>query len=308
MFGLLHTDLDGFNDFVKKVQLGLFKMDNLSSEKGEEIMGKIIAICNQKGGVGKTTTTINLGTALSKMGKMVLLVDSDPQGHLTVGLGQDKQNINQSLENLMRCTIMGIDIKANAGNFILPVADGLDIICSNKMLAGMDYTLLQSIDMDSSMVMSTALENYREMYGYILLDCMPSLGSITTNALTAADSVIVVMNAEYFAADGLVELMGTLNIVNRKKNVPTTIEGILYNKDRKLNNSKEIKSVVDNMCECLNYPAPVFSTVIPLRTAYSEASTAGLSIFDYQENNKKLNDERAAFVNLANELIAKEVK
>ena len=93
------------------------------------------------------------------------------------------------------------------------------------MLAGMDYTLLQSIDMDSAMVMSIALDNYREIYDYILLDCMPSLGSITTNALTAADSVIVVMNAEYFAADGLVKLMGTLNIIKRKKNCANNYRG-----------------------------------------------------------------------------------
>lgn len=271
-------------------------------------MAKIIAICNQKGGVGKTTTTINLGTALSLMGKRVLLVDADPQGHLTVGLGQDKQNINQSLENLMRCTIMGVDIQANKENFILPVAENIDIVCSNKMLAGMDYTLLQSIDMDSSAVMATALSSYRTDYDYILLDCMPSLGSITTNALVAADSVIVVMNAEYFAADGLVELMGTLGIVNKKKEIPTTIEGILYNKDRKLNNSKEIKSVVDTMCECLNVNAPVFNATIPLRTAYSEAATLGVSIFNYTGNGKKPNDERMAFMNLAAELVAKEDK
>lgn len=274
-------------------------------------MGKIIAVCNQKGGVGKTTATINLGAALNKLGHSVLLVDADPQGHLTVGLGENKQRMQQTLENLMRCVIMDVDIAGNAEEFVVDIRGGkedepkLALICSNKMLAGMDYTILrtQSMEVDSSQIMAKALEPYRNDYDYIFIDCMPSLGSITTNALNAADSVIVVMNPEYYAVDGFIELMNTLNTLGKGKGKPTVIEGVLYNKDRaQLNNSKMIKSTVQDFCDNFSTHPRIFNTTIPLRCAYTEATGAGCSIFEYKGKTDPI-EERKAFLDLADELL-----
>jgi len=165
-------------------------------------MCKIIAIANQKGGVAKTTTTINLGVGLSKVGKRVMLIDADPQGHLTMGLGFPK-NLRVTLKTMMENIIMGLEFDPREA--ILHHEEGIDVIPSNKLLSGMDMSLFTVEDREK--VLKEYLELLENDYDYILIDCMPSLGMLTINALTAADSVLIPVQPQYYAADGLMELL-----------------------------------------------------------------------------------------------------
>lgn len=186
-------------------------------------MCKVIAIANQKGGVAKTTTTINLGAGLVKSGKKVVLVDADPQGNLTMGLGFPK-NLKVTLKSMMENIIMGLEFDPKEA--ILHHEEGVDLIPSNKLLAGMDMSLFTVEDREK--VLKEYLELLKDEYDYILIDCMPSLGMLTLNALSAADSVLIPVQPQYYAADGLMELLKVVKGIHQRFNPDLQIEGILF--------------------------------------------------------------------------------
>lgn len=229
-------------------------------------MGKIIAIANQKGGVGKTTTSVNLSAAFGLKGYRTLLVDIDPQGNSSSGVGIDRRNLkNTAYEVLIgRETAQNVILKTEFSN--------LDLMPSSMDLAGAEIEL---VDMDHREGrLKAALAPFREKYDFIFIDCPPSLGIITTNALTAADTLLVPIQCEYYALEGLTQLMNTVRRVKRQYNAQLDIEGVLLTMyDGRLNLTQQVVEEVKKY-----FPRKVFATVIPRAVRLSEAPSFGKPI------------------------------
>ena len=252
-------------------------------------MGKIIAIANQKGGVGKTTTAFNLGSCLALEGKKTLLVDADPQANATSGMGV---NPEEAPATVYECLVDGIDpLKA-----VTPtVIKGLDLISSHIDLVGAEIELMKRPDRERSL--SRVLSPLHDNYDYILIDCSPSLGIITVNALTAADSVIIPVQAEYFALEGISQLLNTIRIIKSRLKPTLEIEGFLltmYDARLRLANQifEELKGHFGDM---------VFTTVIPRNIKLSESPSHGMPVVLYDPDSRGA----IAYGQLAKELIAK---
>ena len=237
-------------------------------------MGTIYAIANQKGGVGKTTTTVNLAACLAEKRKKVLLVDMDPQGNATSGLGMEKdKQILTSYE-----IVLG---DHTAEECIQHLKDfRLSVIPSNMNLAGAEVELI-GID-KREMLLSQALEPVRNRFDYILIDCPPSLSMLTVNALCAADAVIVPLQCEYFALEGLTQLINTVNLVKKRLNSRIDIEGIVFTMyDNRTNLSNQVVEEVRGYL-----PDKVYDTLIPRNIRLGEAPSYGLPIIYYDEKSK----------------------
>lgn len=229
-------------------------------------MGRIIAVANQKGGVGKTTTTINLSACLAEQGHKVLVIDVDPQGNTTSGLGIDKNNTENTVYELM----LG---EASIDDCIYKsVMDDLDVIPSNVNLAGAEIDLID-ID-DREYILKKIVNSLKEKYDFILLDCPPSLSMLTVNAMTAANTVLVPIQCEYYALEGLSQLIRTINLVKQKLNPKLEIEGVVFTMyDARTNLSLQ---VVENVKA--NLKQTVYKTIIPRNIRLAEAPSHGLPI------------------------------
>lgn len=236
-------------------------------------MGKVISVANQKGGVGKTTTTINLSTILAKKGKKVMLIDADPQGNATSGVGAEKEVELSFYDVLVNDTTIQETIEKT-------VVKNLVVCPSNINLAGAEVELVSMMSREQRL--KEKLDEVRDNYDYIFIDCPPSLGLITLNAFTASDSVLIPVQCEYYALEGLGQLLNTINLVKKHLNKTIQIEGALltmYDIRTNLSNQvvKEVKKYFDNK---------VYKTVIPRNVRLSEAPSYGLPITEYDPRSK----------------------
>ncbi|WP_338965217.1 MULTISPECIES: AAA family ATPase [unclassified Spiroplasma] len=237
-------------------------------------MGKIIAITNQKGGVGKTTTSINLAAGLARTGKKVLLVDIDPQGNATTGTGVNKDEIHDGMS--MYDVLVGqVPLK----NIIIPgVINNVDLAPATISLAGADIYLMERLDDNQSLLLDR-IKPIRDKYDFILIDCPPSLGLINRNALACADSVLIPIQAEYYALEGLAQLLTSIRFVQKMFNKNLTIEGIVLTMfDSRTKLSFEVMAEVKKY-----FNEKVYRTHIPRNIKISESPSHGLSIFDYDK-------------------------
>ena len=275
----------------KQVEKKSAKCYNYKSEKGKENkMGRIIAIANQKGGVGKTTTSINLSACLAEMGKKVLVIDLDPQGNTTSGFGIDKSEMENTVYELMldECSIKESMTKVEN-------IDNLSLIPSNVNLAGAEIELL-GIN-EKEYILKNAVDYIRDDYDYIIIDCPPSLNMLTVNAMTTADSILVPIQCEYYALEGISQLIHTIDLVQERLNANLKIDGVVFTMyDARTNLSSD---VVNTVKENLN--ATVYQTIIPRNVRLAEAPSHGLPINLYDSKSAGAESYR----NLAKEIIGR---
>ena len=241
----------------------------------------VIAVVNQKGGTAKTTTVENLGIGLAREGKKVLLVDTDPQGSLTISLGYPRPDeLEITLFDLLNKTINEHSVTAGEG--ILHQAEGIDLIPANISLAGLEVALVNT--MNRERILKQFLEPVKGNYDYVLLDCMPSLGMLTVNALAAADAALVPVQANYLSAKGLEQLLQTINKVKRQINPKLRIEGILLTMvDGRTNYGREISSLIR---DTYGGHIKIFNSEIPRSVRAAEISAEGKSIFLHDPKGK----------------------
>ena len=241
----------------------------------------VIAVVNQKGGTAKTTTVENLGIGLAREGKKVLLVDTDPQGSLTISLGYPRPDeLEVTLFDLLNKTINEDSVTAGEG--ILHQAEGIDLIPANISLAGLEVALVNT--MNRERILKQFLEPIKGNYDYVLLDCMPSLGMLTVNALAAADAALVPVQANYLSAKGLEQLLQTINKVKRQINPKLRIEGILLTMvDGRTNYGREISSLIR---DTYGGHIKIFNSEIPRSVRAAEISAEGKSIFLHDPKGK----------------------
>ncbi|MGX7327957.1 ParA family protein [Enterococcus bulliens] len=253
-------------------------------------MARIISVANQKGGVGKTTTTVNLGSSLAYMGQKVLLVDMDAQGNATSGLGVRKPDVEQDIYDVLVNEVPIVDA-------ILPSSrENLDIVPATLQLAGAEIELTSMMARESRL--KGALSELENHYDFILIDCPPSLGHLTINAFTASDSILIPVQCEYYALEGLSQLLNTVRLVQKHFNPTLEIEGVLLTMyDARTNLGAEVVEEVRRY-----FQEKVYETIIPRNIRLSEAPSHGLSIVDYDIRSKGAE----VYQELAKEVLASE--
>jgi chromosome partitioning protein len=256
----------------------------------ESIMGKVVAIANQKGGVGKTTTAVNLGACLAQKGKKVLIIDHDPQGNSTSGIGLKKSEIKNCIYDVL------INETPLEQVLLQTQVENLKIAPATIRLAGAEAELVGMMARDQRL--KRAIEPIKDQYDYVLIDCPPSLGNLTINALAAADSIIVPIQCEYYALEGLSQLMKTVQLVQKYSNPNLEIEGVVLTMyDNRTNLSSQVTEEVRRY-----FNDKVYKSVIPRNIRLSEAPSFGLPITLYDEKSKGAE----AYIDLAKEVIANE--
>ncbi|RMH68872.1 MAG: ParA family protein [Gemmatimonadetes bacterium] len=253
-------------------------------------MARVIAITNQKGGVGKTTTSINLAACLVEAGQRVLLVDMDSQANSTSGLGIDKNAVETSIYHVL----IG---EANLQEIIRPIAVDFDLAPSNPHLIGAEVELIQTLAREQRL--KNALQPLREAYDFIIIDCPPSLGLLTINSLTASDKVLIPIQSEYYALEGLQQLLNTIELLKRSGlNSTLDIEGVLITMyDQRLNLSKQVMEEVESF-----FKDKIYKTVIPRNVRLSESPSFGQTIIEYAPDSSGAQ----SYQQLAKEVLSRE--
>jgi len=252
-------------------------------------MGRIISIANQKGGVGKTTTTINLSACLAQRGKKVLVIDFDPQANTTSGLGVNKRELDASVYNLLLGEKRADEVICST------VVENLSLLPTNVELAGAEIELISFPEREY--ILKRILVDMKYIYDYILIDCPPSLNLLTVNALTASDTVLVPIQCEYFALEGLSQLIYTIELVKKRLNKRLELEGVVFTMyDSRTNLSAQVVEEVK-----LHLEENIYKSIIPRNVRLSEAPSHGLPITMYDEKSKG----SEAYIALAQEVIDK---
>ncbi len=253
-------------------------------------MGRVVAIANQKGGVGKTTTAINLAAALAESGQKVLAVDFDPQRNMSSGLGIDKQNLELTVYH-------SLIEEYDAHKIVTKTAtENLDLLPSNVNLAGAEIELLDMENRENGL--NRVLKNIRDEYDFVIIDCPPSLSLLTLNALTAADTVLVPIQCEYYALEGLSQMMKTINLVKQKLNTKLSMEGVVFTMFDARNRLSQ--QVVDSVREVLN--ERIYNTIIPRNVRLAEAPSFGMPVTEYDSKSSGAESYRL----LAAEVLSRE--
>lgn len=244
-------------------------------------MSRVIAIGNNKGGIGKTTTATNLATGLVKKGKKVLAIDNDPQGHLSKSLGvENPASLEVTLDNIMKNLVNDIDFEPGYG--IIKTAEGVDLMPTNLQYSGMELVLFSAINREQ--ILKEYVAMIKPFYDYVIIDCQPTLGLLTVNAFTAADSILIPVTPEALPVDGLQQLFQTIGLIKKKLNPGLKIEGILFTiVDSRTRDAREVMRAVR---EAFENDIHFYEKVIPTSVRAKECPATGYSIFEYDPEGK----------------------